>query len=188
MIPNSFRFLPLVLLLALPGCKRAPKAEGQAAAAAAPTPVEAAEPPANLPEKVSFNEHIQPILSEYCYHCHGPDAKTRRPDEAPLRLDRPEDAFLVRADGHPVILKGKPAESALVKRMRTHDEDLIMPPPESHKQMKPEEIALIERWIEQGAEYEPHWSFAPVKRPEVPKAGEGWAIQPVDHFIVEKLD
>ncbi|NQX00352.1 hypothetical protein HQ447_06800, partial [bacterium] len=59
-----------------------------------------------LPVQVSFNEHIQPVLSEYCYHCHGPDSGTREPKKAPLRLDRVEDAFALRDDDRPVILKG----------------------------------------------------------------------------------
>lgn len=141
-----------------------------------------------LPEVVSFNEHVQPILSEYCYHCHGPDAGTREPKEAPLRLDIEEDAFSPRDNGKPVIIKGAPGESLIVQRMRTHDVDLIMPPPISHKEMDEHEIALIERWIEQGAEYEDHWSFAAVQSPEVPQAGEGWAVNPIDRFIAAKLE
>ena len=140
-----------------------------------------------LPDTVSFNEHIQPVLSEYCYHCHGPDAKTREPKDAPLRLDRPEDAFALRDDGRPVMIKGKPLESRLVKRILSADPDLIMPPPKSHKTLKPEEIALIERWIEQGAEYEPHWAFAPIRKPEPPSAGEAWAANPIDRFVAQKL-
>ena len=141
----------------------------------------------SLPEKISFNEHVQPILSENCYHCHGPDSGTREPKKAPLRLDRVADAFTPRDDDQPVILKGRPADSALVKRLVTKDPDDLMPPPESHKSLKPEEIAIIERWIEQGAEYEPHWSFAAVKKPQPPAAGEGWAANPIDRFIAEKL-
>ncbi|MCU0777831.1 MAG: DUF1553 domain-containing protein [Akkermansiaceae bacterium] len=143
---------------------------------------------AELPETVSFNQHIQPVLSEYCYHCHGPDSGTREPKDNPLRLDRPEDAFALRDNGLPVILKGKAAESEIVRRMRLADPEFIMPPPKSHKTMKPEDIALIERWIEQGAEYEPHWAFAPVVRPGPPAAGDGWAANPIDRFIAEKLD
>jgi hypothetical protein len=142
----------------------------------------------SLPEKISFNEHVQPVLSEYCYHCHGPDSGTREPKDAPLRLDRVEDAFLLREDGKPPILKGNPAESNLVKRLHEKDPDSIMPPPASHKTLSPREIALLERWIEQGAEYEPHWSFAAVKKPEPPAAGENWAANPIDRFIAEKLD
>lgn len=141
-----------------------------------------------LPEKVSFNEHIQPILSEYCYHCHGPDAKTREPKKSPLRLDLEKEAFVARDDGRPVIIKGSPAESRLIKLIRSPDPDIIMPPPKSHKTLKPAEIALLERWIEQGAEYEPHWSFAPVRKPEPPDAGKSWAANPIDRFIAAKLD
>jgi len=144
--------------------------------------------PASLPAIVSFNEHIQPILSENCYHCHGPDSGTREPKKAPLRLDRVADAFALRDDGQPVILKGNPKGSMLVKRLHEKDPDSIMPPPRSHKLMKPGEIAMIERWIEQGAEYEPHWSFVPVKKPLVPAAGAGWAANPIDPFIMETLE
>ena len=142
----------------------------------------------SLPEKISFNEHIQPILSEYCYHCHGPDSGTREPKKLPLRLDRVADAFALRDDGNPVILKGNPSKSLLVQRIHQQDPEEIMPPPKSHKTLKSEEIALIERWIEQGAEYEPHWSFVPVQKLAAPQAGADWATNPIDHFIAEKLD
>ena len=142
----------------------------------------------SLPEAISFNEHIQPILSENCYHCHGPDSGTREPKKNPLRLDRVEDAFLVRDDGKPSIIKGNPTESEIIKRMLSTDPDDIMPPPRSHKTMKPRDIALVSRWIEQGAEYQPHWSFAEVKKPKAPEAGKEWAVNPIDQFIAEKLD
>ena len=139
-----------------------------------------------LPEKVSFNEHIQPILSEYCYHCHGPDAGTRKPDKEPLRLDIEEHAFAMRDAGAPVIIKGKPAESELVRLIRLkHDDPEVMPPKESHKTMGEREIAMLEKWIEQGAEYEDHWSYEAVSRPEAPK--NDWSDKPVDGFIFEKL-
>jgi hypothetical protein len=155
----------------------------------APATVEEPAPPVVAePVKISFNEHVQPILSEYCYHCHGPDSGTREPKAAPLRLDRVEDAFLPREDGKPVILKGNPTESMLVKRLHEKDPDSIMPPPKSHKTMNAREIALLERWIEQGAEYEPHWSFAAVKKPELPDSGKSWAVNPIDRFVAEKLD
>ena len=142
----------------------------------------------SLPEKVSFNEHIQPILSENCYHCHGPDSGTREPKKEQLRLDRAEDAFAIRDDGKPVIIKNRPSESEIIKRMVSTDPDEIMPPPRSHKIMKPQDVALVSRWIEQGAEYEPHWSFAQVKKPNVPEAGKNWAANPIDRFIAEKLE
>jgi Protein of unknown function (DUF1553)/Protein of unknown function (DUF1549)/Concanavalin A-like lectin/glucanases superfamily/Planctomycete cytochrome C len=159
--------------------------------ATAAAPVERATGPElvqiSLPETVSFNEHIQPILSENCYHCHGPDSGTREPKKEPLRLDRVQDAFAIREDGMPVIIKKNPSESAIIKRMLSTDPDEIMPPPRSHKSLKAQDIALLKRWIEQGAEYEPHWSFAQVKKPQVPEAGKDWAANPIDHFIAEKL-
>src|SRR5204863_9783020 len=93
-------------------------------------------------DKVSFNDHIQPILSEHCYHCHGPDSAARKPKKQPLRLDREEFAFEVREDGKPVISKGDPKGSELVRRIRATDDD-IMPPAAEKKPMKPEEIALL---------------------------------------------
>lgn len=138
-----------------------------------------------LPEVVSFNEHIQPILSEYCYHCHGPDAGTREPSKEPLRLDIEEDAFAMRDFGGPVIIKGNPAESLIIKLMHSKDRSVVMPPPESHKTMNPREIALVERWIEQGAEYEEHWSYGPVAKPDA--LDNDWSEHPIDGFILEKL-
>lgn len=138
-----------------------------------------------LPEVISFNEHIQPILSEYCYHCHGPDVKTRRPDKEPLRLDIEADAFKIRDSGSPVIIKGKPAESELIQLMKSKDEDEVMPKPESHKVMKPREIALVEKWIAQGAKYEGHWSYQPVVRLDPPK--NDWSQKPIDGFVYEKF-
>ncbi len=138
--------------------------------------------------RLSFNTHIQPILSENCYHCHGPDSGTREPKKAPLRFDRPEFAFQPREDGSTVIVKGKPEESMLVKLMKTQDPDLIMPPPKSHKKLTPDQIAIVERWIEQGAEYEEHWSFIPPRKPPVPPAAHAESVRnPIDSFIQAKL-
>lgn len=163
-------------------------AEPSSTPAAANDPATATPVPvSHLPETISFNEHVQPILSEYCYHCHGPDSGTREPKSAPLRLDIEADAFAPRENGKPVIIKGKPAESDLVKRMHEKDPELIMPPPNSHKELGPEQIAILEKWIEQGAPYEAHWSFIPVKRPELPEAGKETAANPIDRFVADKL-
>ncbi|WP_052573108.1 DUF1553 domain-containing protein [Haloferula sp. BvORR071] len=158
--------------------------EAEAKSAANPAPVPVA---LRLPETVSFNEHIQPILSENCYHCHGPDSGTREPKKAPLRLDREADAFALREDGKPVIVKGKPEESQLVKLIHEKDPEKIMPPPASHKTLDAGQVALLEKWIAQGARYEAHWSFMPVTRPELPEAGKDWSEHPIDRFIAAKL-
>jgi hypothetical protein len=184
-----FRVLASFLaVIFLAGCDSVSKISEASA-----VPETAVEPAAkllavSLPETVSFNEHIQPVLSEYCYHCHGPDSGTREPKSEPLRLDRVEDAFALRENGRPVIIKGSPGESKIYQLMISDDPEAVMPPPHSHKTMNAEEIALIKRWIEQGAEYEPHWAFTPVKKPDLPEAGATWAANPIDRFIAEKLD
>ena len=138
-----------------------------------------------LPEEISFNEHIQPILSEYCYHCHGPDKGTRRPDKEPLRLDSEAGFLQLRDFGAPVVVKGKPEESELVARIKSHDKSDVMPPPESHKVMQPREIALLEKWVTQGAKYEGHWSYQPIVRTEAPR--NDWSAKPIDSFVYEKI-
>ena len=182
---RSLILLGLVFVLGACGRKPTDAAAPEQSSAAATAAVTAPDP---LPTEISFNEHIQPILSEYCSHCHGPDSGTREPKDAPLRLDRVEDAFVLRDNGQPVIVKGRPAESELIKRIHSADPDSVMPPPASHKTLKPRETALLERWIEQGAPYEAHWAFAPVKQAAPPAAGDGWAANPIDRFVAAKLD
>ncbi len=146
------------------------------------TPVLAAEAP------LSFNESIQPLLSEACYHCHGPDSGTREPKDEPLRLDRKDFAFQVRKSGRPVMIPGKPEESALIKIIRNPDPEKRMPPPKAHRQLKEEEMALLERWVKEGAKYEDHWSFiAPVKKPLVATDDDKWSRNDIDRIILAKL-
>ena len=148
-----------------------------------------ARPKSKLPEKVTFNAHIQPILSEKCYHCHGPDSGTRKPEKTPLRIDREQFAFEPRENGKPVIIKGSPDESLLIELMKSSDQDEIMPPPESHKTMSVQEIALIGKWIEQGAEYQEHWAFLAPQRAELPHVkNESWVSNEIDSFTLAKME
>jgi hypothetical protein len=147
-----------------------------------------AETPATNQGGISFNDSIQPLLSEACYHCHGPDSGTREPKDEPLRLDREEFAFQPRADGKPVMIPGKPDESALIQLIRSTDPEKRMPPLKAHRQLKPEEIALLERWVGEGAKYEEHWSFLPpVKKPLPEIAGDTWSRNPIDRMVLAKL-
>ena len=140
---------------------------------------------AELPEAVTFNTHIQPILSENCYHCHGPDSGSRKAD---LRLDRAEFAFKPLKSGQPAIIKGQPGTSEVVRRLRHKDPKEVMPPPAAHKVISAQQLALIEKWIDQGATYEEHWSLIPPKRPAVPAVPDShWAKNPVDNFILARL-
>ncbi len=123
---------------------------------------------------VEFNRDIRPILSDRCYYCHA-DEETQ---EADLRLDTREGAL---ADG--AIVPGKPDESELFYRITTDDEDDAMPPAKAKKPtLSAEEVEMFRRWIEEGAEYQGHWAFEPLAKPDVP---EGSHL--VDHFINRRL-
>lgn len=142
---------------------------------------------ARLPETVDFNYHIKPLLSDRCYSCHGPDENKR---EAGLRLDTPEGAFaaLTESEGH-AIVAGSLKKSAVFHRIRHTDPELLMPPPESNLSLDEYEIALINKWIDQGAEYKEHWSFIPLRETPVPKVKQqDWVHNPIDNFVLQSLE
>ena len=120
---------------------------------------------------VDYSRDILPILSENCYHCHGPDEASRK---AKLRLDTREGAFRIK---DPVIIPGKSSESELIRRIVTDDEDDKMPPPsDSIRKLTPKQIELLTRWIDEGAKWDSHWAFTAPRRPELPDvARAGWA-------------
>ncbi len=125
-------------------------------------------------QTVEFNRDIRPILSDNCFACHGPDEKTR---QAGLRLDVAEQAKMKLASGAMALVPGKLGESELARRIVAADPTEQMPPADSGKTLTVRQIELLKRWIEQGAEYQPHWSFVAPKRPGIPPAG--WALLPV---------
>jgi hypothetical protein len=135
-------------------------------------------------DKLSFNRDIRPILSANCYGCHGPDSSSRK---AGMRLDQSEFAYAAHGEFGPAIVPGKPDRSPLVRRIEATDPKERMPPPEAHKTLTGEQVALLRRWIAEGAKYEPHWAFISPQRSVVPGAGEGWARNPIDRFIAERL-
>lgn len=145
---------------------------------------------AAAPAKLSFNEHVQPILAENCYACHGADSGSRK---ARLRLDRAEHAFKPAESGKPAIVAGKPDDSTLVKRIKSTDAKFVMPPPEAHKTLTPEQVATLRRWISEGATYEEHWAFITPKRPAVPgeerESGRRGNVKTnaIDAFVRERL-
>ncbi len=139
----------------------------------------------SIPETVTFNAHVRSILSENCFFCHGPDANKR---EGELRLDSFEDAIRDR-DGYQVIAPGNAAESELILRLLEESEEDVMPPPDSGRVVTAEQRRILERWIEQGAEYEGHWAFISPLRSEVPKPeNSDWTRNPIDSFILSRLE
>ena len=160
-----------------------------------------------LPEKVDFNRDVRPILSNHCFSCHGPDDKAR---QAELRLDIKEQALRelggpVEADKHWAIVPGDSGKSEAVRRIFLIDPEEMMPPPEANKPLSERQRQILKRWVDQGAEYLPHWAFIAPKRAEVPKVegGERKAedgqnsnplptstfrlYNPIDNFIAERL-
>ncbi len=131
---------------------------------------------------VSYAREVLPLLSDKCFLCHGPDANTR---EADLRIDVREAAIEAG-----VIVPGDPKKSSLIHRIHATDPDDIMPPPESHLKLSAADKKLLETWISEGAKYERHWAFvAPPEQVKVPMPKmKDWALNPIDHFVLAKLE
>jgi hypothetical protein len=135
--------------------------------------------------EIRFNRDIRPILSENCFACHGPDKNARK---GKFRLDTSEGAYADREGKKPVV-PGRPEESEVVKRLVASDADEVMPPPKTGKTLKPEQIQLLRDWISQGARYEGHWAFLPPQRAPIPEVAKSdWPLNPVDKFILARLE
>ena len=134
----------------------------------------------DIPESISFNFHVRPILSENCYYCHGPDPNHRK---AGLRLDT-EEGYL------DVVEPGSPTDSELIARIfEDEDEDLLMPPADSGRKLSAREKQILKRWVQQGANYEAHWAFRKPIKPAVPKVTNNeWPRNPIDKFILANLE
>jgi mono/diheme cytochrome c family protein len=138
-------------------------------------PVAVADP------EIAYNRDIRPILVENCFSCHGADSASRAAD---LRLDRRDDAVAFGA-----IVPGDSDSSVMLDRIFSDDPEEVMPPPETKKTLTVEQKALLATWIQQGATYEPHWSFIPPTRPEPPAVkDETWCKNPIDRFILARLE
>ena len=127
----------------------------------------------SLPEVIDYNFHVQPILSDKCYHCHGPDANTRK---AELRLDTKEGLGNIKG-------------SQIMTRVLSKDLEEVMPPPEAKLILTDYEKAILAKWIDQGTEWKPHWSFIPPQKSEIPEVNNNeWPQNEIDYFILSKLE
>jgi Protein of unknown function (DUF1553)/Protein of unknown function (DUF1549)/Planctomycete cytochrome C len=142
-----------------------------------------------LPDVVSYNFQIRPVLSDKCFKCHGPDANKR---EAGLRLDIADSAYapLKETKGAFAIVPGKPEQSELYKRVASEDTSFMMPPIEAHLGVLTKyEINLFEKWIKQGARYETHWAFTAPKKSSLPAVTDKtWPKNEIDYFVLNKLE
>ncbi|TDJ74819.1 MAG: DUF1553 domain-containing protein [Planctomycetota bacterium] len=136
---------------------------------------------------VDFVRDVRPILSDRCFPCHGPDAAALE-REGGFRLDRFADAT-EDLGGYAAIVPGDVAGSELVRRLRSTRSRSRMPPPRSKLTVSEREIALLERWIEQGASYAAHWAFVPPERraPPAVQATE-WPRDELDRFVLARLE
>ncbi len=140
---------------------------------------------AQSPAHIDFQREIRPILSENCFQCHGPDAESR---QANLRLDRRADALAARA-GVAAIVPGNSAGSLLYQRITQPDPAYRMPLAESRKSLTPAQIALLKRWIDEGAPWKEHWAFQPPVKPKPPFVmNAAWARNAIDRFILAALE
>jgi mono/diheme cytochrome c family protein len=138
----------------------------------------------SLPKTVQFNRDIRPILADNCYSCHGPDKDKRK---AKLRLDTKDGLFTANKDAAPIV-PGKPDQSDIYRRILSHDPDEVMPQSKTGKTLSAQQIALIKRWIEQGAKWEGHWAYNPLVRPAPPEVKHAsWVKNPIDNFILARL-
>lgn len=143
-----------------------------------PTLVATADEPGG---KLQYNRDIRPILSEFCFACHGPDSAARKAD---LRLDQRDAAM-----GMGAIDPRKPDNSELVRRIVSDDPDERMPPASTKKALTAAQKDTLRRWIAEGAEYQPHWSLIAPVRPEPPAVkNEAWIRTPVDRFILARIE
>lgn len=140
-----------------------------------------------LPERVDYNFHVKPILSDRCYACHGPDAAAR---QAELRLDIEEGLRdSVVSTGAPPVVPGSRGKSALYQRVSSRDADFRMPPQESNLSLSEREVALLGKWIKQGAEVKKHWSFVAPKSPPLPQVRlADWPRNEIDYFVLAQLE
>jgi hypothetical protein len=127
-----------------------------------------------VPETIQFNRDIRPILSEYCFSCHGPDGSHRQAD---LRLDIP-DGLTERG----ILAPGLPEESQLVARVEAIDESIVMPPPSTKKSLREDQKRTLQKWIEQGASYQKHWAYEVPKKASIPASEH-----PIDYFVGLRL-
>lgn len=137
---------------------------------------------ASAAEKIVFNRDIRPILSDKCFHCHGPDEKERK---SGLRLDVRDAALKPAESGAVAIKPSDPSHSELIARCLTADKDELMPPPKLGKPLTPREKDLLQQWIAEGAEYQGHWAFIAPQRPALPGANANQ--QPIDAFLTARL-
>src|SRR5688500_16319190 len=134
---------------------------------------------------IQFNRDVRPILSEYCFQCHGPDSNHRK---AGLRLDVKEDAFKILKSGEHAFVAGDLDKSAVIQRITTTDEDDHMPPAKSGKKLSAAQIETLKQWDKEGANWQGHWAYQKIEKPTPPDVKKkDWARNEIDRFVLARL-
>ncbi len=170
-MPGPLRLLLVVTAVAASATTLALQAQGSAAT-------------------LDYNRDIRPILSNTCFKCHGPDVAN---NQSGLRLDLRDSAIRPHTSKTGItttaIVPGKPNASELIRRITATDASLVMPPPDALHQLTPRDRDVLRQWIAQGADYQPHWSYTPIRKTRPPEA-PGAAVpvtHPIDRFIMSAL-
>ncbi len=136
-------------------------------------------------QDVDFAVDVRPILSDKCFHCHGPDEATR---EADLRLDQEASVMEERTEYH-IVKRGDVANSELMRRILSHDESEVMPPPETKKPLTVEEVETLRQWVQQGAKWSQQWAFVKPVRHEPPSTKlSTWSFSWIDQFLLARME
>ncbi len=141
-----------------------------------------------LPDRLDYNRHVKPVLSDKCFACHGPDKAKQK---GGLRLDLPGSAYekISKKSGRAAIEPGDLADSEFFHRIISADPEYVMPTPESHLSLSANEKAILIKWIREGAVYQPHWAFVKPEKQEIPATRwTNLAVNPIDHFVFQKLE
>jgi hypothetical protein len=133
-------------------------------------------------EPVDFNKQIRPILNKHCTSCHGGVKQAAEISFVYAETVLPPDGWIVEP--------GDPDSSSLMDRITTDDPDLRMPPPDEHPEpLAEQEIALLRRWIKQGAQWGKHWSHAPPQAIPAPRVSNPtWPQYDLDRFTLARMD
>tara|TARA_Y100001960_G_C14780803_1_gene886559 strand:+ start:948 stop:4142 length:3195 start_codon:yes stop_codon:yes gene_type:complete len=136
------------------------------------------------PATVDFARDIRPLLSDTCYHCHGPDQENQQAD---LRLDLKQSLYREH-DGQALVVPGDPENSLLYLRITAEDPAEAMPPEDAQVKLTASQKQLIETWIKEGAVWKDHWAFEPpVKAPLPSVAKDPWVTNEIDAFVLARL-
>ena len=176
------RFKPSILMI---GASVVAVSAGILVACAHDKAGQVADASSAIPDRPDWNWDVRPILSQNCFSCHGQGTQ-----KAGLRLDIQKAAYdpIPEDKNHHAIVPGNPAKSELFKRITSSDADFRMPPKEAHKTLSARDIAVVERWIKQGAHYKQHWSYIqPTEvKPDRTK-WDGQAVNQIDRYIYAKI-